>query len=242
MTIVAVTQNTSGAGASERLVAAVLFDWDCTLIDSREALLGAWHESTEAVIGRRFPVTPAEEEIVFTLPGAQIWPDLTADPAEQRELIARFQKAYERTGEQVRAFTGVPEALRALREAGIATAVVTSKARRRFTRDAQRASLEGLIDIAVCAEDADAPKPDPSPVLKAIELLGLPAERAVMAGDTAVDMMAGLRAGTAVVGVAWGASTAEQLREAGATVVVDEPGELAALVLDEHAGLKGTEP
>ncbi len=242
MTIVALTPNTSVAGASKRLIAAVLFDWDCTLIDSRAALIGAWHESTEAVIGRRFPVTPEEEQIIFTLPGAQIWPDLTADPAQQQELIARFQQAYERTGEQIRAFPGVPEVLRSLREAGIAIAVVTSKARRRFTLDAQRASLEGLIDISVCAEDADAPKPDPSPVLKAIELLGLSAERTVMAGDTAVDVLAGLRAGTAVVGVAWGASTEEQLREAGATVVVAEPGELAALVLDEHAGLKGTEP
>ena len=44
-------------------ITAVLFDWDGTLIDSRAALLAAWHESTEAVIGHRFPATAAEERL-----------------------------------------------------------------------------------------------------------------------------------------------------------------------------------
>jgi phosphoglycolate phosphatase-like HAD superfamily hydrolase len=240
MTLVAIADDTTGAPASDRAIAAVLFDWDCTLLDSRAALLGAWHESTEAVIGRRYPETAEEEQVIFTLPGAQIWPGITRDDAERQALIERFQQAYERTGESVRAFAGVPEALRALREAGISTAVVTSKARRRFSLDASRASLEDLIDVAVCAEDADAPKPDPGPVLKAIEVLGVPAGRAIMAGDTVVDVTAGLRAGTAVVGVAWGASTEDELRQAGAAVVARTPGDLVALVLAGPEELKGT--
>ncbi len=45
--------------APARSVDAALFDWDGTLVDSREALLAAWHESTEAVLGRRYPATAA---------------------------------------------------------------------------------------------------------------------------------------------------------------------------------------
>jgi phosphoglycolate phosphatase-like HAD superfamily hydrolase len=44
-----------------------------------------------------------------------------------------------------------------------------------------------------------------------------------MVGDTAVDITAGLRAGTAVVGVLWGASSEEELREAGAETLVARP-------------------
>jgi HAD superfamily hydrolase (TIGR01549 family) len=211
-------------------ISAVLFDWDGTLLDSRTALLGAWHESTEAVIGRRFPATPAEEREVFTLPGSAIWPRLAEDADQLQALIEQFQQAYERTGELVRAVPGSHQALVELREAGVATAVVTSKARRRFALDARRAALDGLIDVSVCDDDAPASKPDPRPLLAALERLGVGASSALMVGDTAVDVTAGLRAGTAVAGVLWGASTGDELRAAGADTLLAEPRELVALV------------
>jgi HAD superfamily hydrolase (TIGR01509 family) len=238
VTIVAMTPSTSIGHDSEQAIAAVLFDWDGTLLDSRAALLGAWHESTAEVLGRVFPATADEERMVFTLPGTQIWPGITHSDSQRETLIERFQQAYERTGELVRAFDGIPEALRRLRDAGIPTAVVTSKARRRLTLDARRSGLEDLIDVAVCSGDTDAAKPDPAPVLKAVELLGVTAGQALMAGDTFVDVEAGLRAGTAVVGVAWGASTEDELREAGARAVVRTPGELVALVLERGDDVK----
>jgi len=214
-----------------RATDAVVFDWDGTLLDSRAALLAAWHESTEDVLGRRFPVTEAEEREVFTLPGSAIWPRLAPDPSELDALVERFQHAYEHTGELVRAFPGIPDALAALREAGVTVAVVTSKARRRFALDARLAGLEDLIDTSVCDGDAPASKPDPRPVLVALEALGVSPAGALMVGDTVVDVTAGLRAGTGVVGVLWGASTENELRQAGAEAVVARPSELTDLVL-----------
>jgi HAD superfamily hydrolase (TIGR01509 family) len=211
-------------------ITAVLFDWDGTLIDSRAALLAAWHESTEAVIGRRFPATVAEEREVFTLPGSEIWPRLTANASQLESLIDCFQQAYERSGELVQAVPGMAAALAELREAHVAIAVVTSKARRRYVLDARRTALEDLIDVAVCAEDAAATKPDPRPVVAALELLGIPAANALMVGDTVVDVAAGMGAGTAVAGVLWGASTDTELRDAGASIVLADPRDLVALV------------
>jgi phosphoglycolate phosphatase-like HAD superfamily hydrolase len=46
----------------------VLFDWDGTLIDSRDALIGAWHAATYAVLDRRFPATSEEIGLVITQP------------------------------------------------------------------------------------------------------------------------------------------------------------------------------
>jgi HAD superfamily hydrolase (TIGR01509 family) len=210
---------------------AVVFDWDGTLLDSRAALLGAWHVSTERVLGRRFPATADEEREVFTLPGSTIWPRLAADEAQLQALAEAFQSAYEHSGEPVRAFPGARDALAELRRAGVAIAVVTSKARRRFTMDGRRAELDELIDVSVCDGDAPAPKPDPRPVLVALERLDVTADDALMVGDTPVDVTAGMRAGVAVVGVLWGAATEDELREAGATTLVAAPDELAALVL-----------
>jgi HAD superfamily hydrolase (TIGR01509 family) len=209
---------------------AALFDWDGTLLDSREALLAAWHESTVAVIGRRFPASAEEEELVFTLPGTQLFPQVAgADRAPA--LRSAFQAAYERSGTKVRAFDGVPAMLGALRDAGVAVAVVTSKARRRFDQDAACAGLADLVDVAVCQDDTDRHKPDPAPVLHALDRLGVPADRAVMTGDTPVDVAAGAAAGTAVLGVAWGASGAGPLRDAGATEIAEAPADVVRLVL-----------
>jgi phosphoglycolate phosphatase len=170
--------------------------------------------------------------VVFTLPGREIWPTLTDDVAS---LAASFQAAYDRSGERVSAFPGVLAMLEGLRSAGVATAVVTSKSRRRYAPDAVRAGLAGAIDIAICAEDVTATKPDPDPVLRALDRLAVSGSQALMAGDTPVDVAAALAAGTTAIGVGWGHSPAEDLLAAGAAAVVQEPGELLAMALGAAA-------
>jgi len=210
---------------------AVLFDWDGTLLDSREALLGAWHASTEEVVGRRYPATADEEDLVFTLSGAVLFPRVAGGPDGAAKLAAAFQRAYQRTSAHIRAFPGVLTLLAELRDSGVATGVVTSKSRIRYTLDARRIHIERLVDVVVCQEDTEAHKPDPEPVLHALRALGVEPSRAVMAGDTPVDLEAGLAAGTKVVGVTWGAGSPAALRAAGATTLARDAGQLAQVIL-----------
>ena len=210
---------------------AALFDWDGTLLDSREALLCAWQCATEDVLGRRFPADAQEEELVFTLPGSQLVGHVAGDADRGADLAAAFQAADERASEQVRPFPGIVELLGRLRDAGVGIGVVTSKARRRYDADARRIAVDELVDVAVCQEDTTAHKPDPAPVVHALAALGVAADRAVMTGDTPVDLAAGAAAGTAIVGVAWGASGECALREAGAIAVARDANELETFVL-----------
>ena len=206
---------------------AALFDWDGTLLDSREALLGAWHAAT----GHRFPADAEEERLVFTQPGAKLFPHVAGSEAGAIRLGAAFQRAYETTGRRVRAFPGVIEMLASLRDEGVAVGVVTSKARTRFESDARRIGVRKLVDVAVCQEDSPADKPHPAPVAHALEALGVAPGQAVLAGDTPVDVAAGLAAGVTCVGVTWGASDEGALLDAGAMAVARDTGELALLVL-----------
>jgi HAD superfamily hydrolase (TIGR01509 family) len=218
-------------GASPRTVRAALFDWDGTLVDSRAVLLAAWRESTAQVLGRSYPQTPAEENLVFTLPGSRIWPTLARERDQLDALVVAFQSAYEASAGEVRTFPGVKRMLEALRAAGLSIAVVTSKARRRYGPDASHAGIATLIDVAICAEDTDGAKPDPTPVLRALERFGVRASLAVMIGDTPVDVAAGIAAGTRTIGVAWGHAGEAELRAAGAERVADDPAQLTALLL-----------
>jgi HAD superfamily hydrolase (TIGR01509 family) len=231
MSAAAMPTHRARSGGGRGTVAAALFDWDGTLIDSRAALLAAWRESTSRVLGRAYPATPAEQRTVFTLPGAQIWSQLASDDDELAALAASFQESYERYADGVCAFPGVREMLERLRAAAVSIAVVTSKARRRYGSDIAHAGLEGVIDAAICAEDAVRAKPDPGPVVRALEQLGVAGALAIMVGDTPVDMAAGIAAGTRTMGVAWGHASEAELLAAGAEAVARNPGEVLVVVL-----------
>ena len=220
---------------------AALFDWDGTLWNSLDALRGAWQASTEAILGRRYPATAEEETSIFTLPGAVLWPPLTSSEQQLAAVTARFQEEYLARTETVEPFPGIREALAELHASGMAIAVVTAKNRLRFDRAVDHAGLGDVIDVAICYEDADGKvKPDPAPVLRACERLGVSPARAVMVGDTPVDMEAGLRAGTAAVGVAWGASGIDLLVQAGAHAVAERPADLAPLLRQVLASTAAT--
>jgi pyrophosphatase PpaX len=221
------------------MTGAALFDWDGTLLDSREALLRAWHAATERVVGRRYPATAAEEDLVFTLPGSELFGRVAGDAERAARLTAEFQRCYEGTGELVRAFPGVVELLGELRDAGARVAVITSKARRRYELDARRIGVWDLVDVAVCQEDTTRHKPDPAPVLHALRALDAAPQEAAMAGDTPVEVAAGAAAGVHVLGVAWGAAGEQPLLAAGAAAVARDAGELGRLMLAAVTSAEG---
>jgi len=212
---------------------AALFDWDGTLLDSRAALLGAWRAATEQVLGRRYPNSPAEEREVWTLPGRVLFQHVASSREQAEALAGAFRVAYERTGRDVRAYDGVAELIDDLRRAGVALAVVTSKARERFELDAERIGLAGRFDASVTSFDTAAHKPDPAPVLLALERLGVAADRAVMVGDTEVDVAAARGAGVTAIAVAWGPLGPDGLTGAGAAAVASDPADLARIVMHD---------
>jgi HAD superfamily hydrolase (TIGR01509 family) len=221
--------------APERRPPVVLFDWDGTIVDTRSALLAAWHDVTTATLGRRFPVTADEQRWAFARRGAETFPELSDDPAVVAALIAGFTPAYQRHAAAVTAFPGVRHLLARLRAAGCATGVITSKTSDRFTLDAERTALGGGWQVVVCAEDVVRGKPDPEPVETALRRLGARPPEAVLVGDSPADMVAAVAAGTRAIGVAWGFSSPTELLDAGASVVAGTCAELLAVCLGQSA-------
>src|SRR6266545_8127142 len=97
----------------------------------------------------------------------------------------------------VEPFPGVPEALAALREAGIKLA--TNTGLNRPLADAVLARLRRRIDLFdahVCGDDVPAGRPAPYMIFLAMERTGIQDARAVVAvGDTPLDLQAGTNAG-----------------------------------------------
>lgn len=127
---------------------------------------------------------------------------------------------------------GATETVRALHDAGIRTAFTTG-----FSTATQAALLTALgwtdlADIALAPADAGRGRPFPDlPLTALIRTQTESVHHMVVVGDTANDVLSGVRAGAAAsVGVLTGAHDAATLRAAGATHVLASIAELPSLL------------
>ena len=225
--------------------AAVVLDVDGTLVEW-PAFLNAEFEAARArALGRiraLFPAAAAADppigrsnrELLDALAPA-LGPDELE--AARRVVFAAGVAPEVLAARRVGPRPGAAAALASLAAAGCQLAAVTDSSRaavvvlrRRFP------ALFGHLRAVVTRDDSGALKPDPAGLLLALRALGVPPALAVAAGDSAADAGAARAAGVRFVGVAGGASTAEELRAAGALAVVDGPRGLARLLVPACAG------
>ena len=126
------------------------------------------------------------------------------------------------------------ESLEALREGGVRILLTTgfSPRIRDGILDALGWSL--LIDLALSPEDVGGRgRPDPDMILSGLSRLGIEdAREAAVVGDTVHDLVAGSRAGAAIVaGLLTGAHTREELAAAPHTHILDSIGDFPEIVL-----------
>ncbi|MCL6450580.1 MAG: HAD-IA family hydrolase [Acetobacteraceae bacterium] len=193
-------------GAALRRVRVMLFDLDGTLLDTRRLHL----QTLRHVLRRhgRRPATPREVARLYGLPLEEILAHfLPPEPgAEMRAAVAEFVEFYlaHRRG-RVRPYPGTAGALRALVGAGVRPGVVTSKRRGPALGDLEESGPAEWVRVVVAREDSARHKPDPLPLLLAMEQLsGLPGET-LMVGDSWADLQAGRAAGVATALALWGA-------------------------------------
>ncbi|SNY58192.1 haloacid dehalogenase superfamily, subfamily IA, variant 3 with third motif having DD or ED [Paractinoplanes atraurantiacus] len=74
-------------------------------------------------------------------------------------------------------------------------------------------------------------KPNPEPILRATQLLGISPARSVLVGDSLSDIEGSRAAGVRSVGYANRPTKADPFRGAGADVVIDSMGQLAEALI-----------
>ena len=197
-------------------LAAVLFDLDGTLVDS----IGQVGEAAaEAVRNLGYEATPEQILRVLGPPLVDVVGQLLGvDRAESKRIYREYLRVYaEKYIPQTPPMPGAVPLLDALADRGLPVAVVTNK-----VEEAGRAVVEVLgweerFFTVVGNDTAERAKPHAAPALHALQLIDVPPARAVLVGDSAVDMScavnAGLHSGIAVRGL----TSEAALREAGAT-------------------------
>jgi pyrophosphatase PpaX len=207
----------------------VLFDLDGTLIDSGAIIIASMRHAATTVLGREIP----EAELAAAVGGPGLIAQMRAlDPSRVDELVAVYSAHNETLHDGLEACVGVEDVLETLHREGRRLGIVTAK-RRATVRLAFEVlpQLERYFDVVVGSDDTERHKPDPEPILLALERLHAVPEGAAYVGDSPFDLRAARAAGVAAIGVTWGGiHTRERLQEEGPDALVDDAEELLGVL------------
>ncbi|MFD5796085.1 HAD family hydrolase [Streptomyces diastatochromogenes] len=213
-----------------------VFDVDGTLVDTNHLHVTAWWEAFRQA-GHKVPMHAIHRAIGLT--SADLIAHLLGDERDRDEdgAIAAGHKAlYGTYFDRLPAFQDAGALLETLANGGWTVVLATSAGGAELKALRRAIDADEAISASASADDVEAGKPAPEPVEQALQLAGVPAERAVFIGDTVWDMQAGSRAGVTCLGVLCGGIPHSNLAAAGASAIFRDPSHLLQALPDSPLG------
>ncbi|MGW0583989.1 HAD-IA family hydrolase [Streptomyces sp. NPDC002920] len=221
------------ARRTRRPLRAVVFDLDGVLVDSFGVMRQAFTHAYREVVGAGEP--PFAE---YNRHLGRYFPDIMRIMGLPPEMEEPFVRESTRLAGEVTLFPGVEALLRQLRDHGIGTAVATGKAGWRARQLLARLGVDGMFDHVIGSDEVPRAKPAPDIVLRALRLLDVGPDDAVMVGDAVTDLAAAHGAGVPAIAALWGETDEQALLAAGPDLVARKPAELAEFCLPAGSALR----
>jgi phosphoglycolate phosphatase len=141
----------------------------------------------------------------------------------------RYQHHYlQCNGQHSEVYPGVHEALQALSQAGVQLACLTNKPLSFARPLLQAKGLDGFFGHVFGGDSFERKKPDPLPLIKTCEALGMAMANTLMVGDSSNDAQAAHAAGCPVVLVTYGYNHGRPVQETPAAAWLDSLAQLPA--------------
>ena len=216
-----------------------IFDCDGTLVDSGAPITAALKASFER---NGIPVPPPSESrrvigLSLTEAMAALLPE--RDRVEHLQLAEDYKTAFMglRAAGQVEEplFDGVLDLLDLLETDGWMLAVATGKSDRGLKHCLDSHGIHARF-VSLQTADRHPSKPHPSMVDQAMADAGALPQMTIVVGDTSFDMAMAVNAGATGIGAAWGYHEADELMEAGAVAVAQQPSEVFELIREHVDG------
>ena len=206
----------------------VLFDLDGTVVDSGAIILASMRHATREVLGREY----ADEELMQAVGGPGLEAQMAAlSPERAGELVRSYRAHNEPLHDGLEACAGMEDVLVRLKAEGRRLGVVTAKRRATVELAFARLPMAHLFDVVVGGDETVRHKPDPAPLLLALERLAATPGEAAYVGDSPYDMRAAKAAGVYGIGVTWGRiHDRDRLEAEGPDAIVDTAEELLAVL------------
>ena len=206
---------------------ALLFDFDGTLLDTNELII----ETFMHVLNKRFPGQYQPVDCMkFIGPSlAETFTEIA--PGEAEQLIKEYREWNAvHHDELVKEYDGVVETLEKLKEIGIRLVIVSTKRRDTIARGLEIMGAAHLFEFVVGLDDVTHVKPNPEPILLAIEKLGVTKEDVIMIGDNSHDIEGGKNGGVRTAGVAWALKGQDFLQQFNPDYMLEHMSDLISIV------------
>ena len=211
---------------------AVLLDVDGTLLDTDYLHVLAWWQAFQDT--GHGPIAMSAIHRVIGMPSEGLVRHLVGEDDEK--TVDAHSKRYEPLRENVKPLPKTADLLRTCADRGLAVVLATS---------GQESDLEWMLPAigagdavtgATTSADVDQGKPEPDLLTTAMRDHGLDPQRTVVVGDTVWDVEAAQRAGLPCIGLTCGGISAQELHDAGAAAVYDDPADLLEHLDDSPVG------
>lgn len=206
------------------MIDTVLFDVDGTLVDTEYIIIN----SLQRVLEEQLGLSTEEHELEFVLgiPGEKAVQRL-ADSEEMREkLLKQWEKYIAKLTHRTTLFHDIEELLSVLKQKGFKLGIVTSKTKEEMKNEFDYFGLNNYFDVRISASDTAKHKPNPEPILKALDMIGSNASQAMYIGDSVYDMQSAKASDVRFALAKWGAKNKKEFDNV--TIKLDSPIDLLA--------------
>lgn len=204
-----------------------IFDLDGTLTDTLDSLTYSVNLTLEEM---GYPALERSKCRAFVGNGSRVLIEkaLKASGDTTLSRIEEGMEVYDRVFDanctyHVTPYDGIVELLQALKEKGMKLTVLSNKPHRQAVHVVEEVFGKEMFDWVQGQQEGIPRKPDPYAAIQIAEKFGVKPEECVYIGDSEVDVATGMAARMKTLGVTWGFRSVEQLKEAGATILLDRP-------------------
>lgn len=192
--------------APQRVVRAVLFDLDGTLIDSAPDLAAA---ADKMRVDRGLPSLAFEEYRPMAGAGARGMLGVAFDMSPEHHNFVAWREEFFFNYEmcltqRTKAFSGVEALLASLSMRGLAWGIVTNKSMRFTDPLVRKLTVLHSAAVVISGDTTAHAKPHPEPMLEAARRLKIAPQNCVYIGDDKRDIEAGKAAGMPSLAATWG--------------------------------------
>lgn len=207
----------------------VFFDLDGTLVDTRAAVRACYSRVFRAYLDQEFPPVVVPSSEVFAMRPTELFMRVAPDRAAL--LYHAYCETYRSCTGQITVFPKAAEMVAQLVATGRMPGLVTNKGLERTLIDL---GVAGIPPASFCtivtAEDTAERKPNPAPILLALERTGARPLDSVYVGDGPQDILAARAAGMPCVALSYGFYDRADLLPHRPDALVEDPHALAAML------------